>query len=72
MEGCLSVEWKSHVSTFLPNKQSPQRWTASLVKKIWLIEFDMWDNRYKELHKNDLSNKIHEMKDIDESIRTFL
>ena len=31
-EGCLSVEWKAHASTFLTNKQGPRRWTALLVK----------------------------------------
>ena len=72
MEGCLSVEWRVHASTFLPNKHSPRRWTATLVKQLWLIAFDMWKNRNHELHKNDLSNKIHELANIDLRIRSLL
>lgn len=68
MEGCLSVEWNTHASTFLPSKQNFWRWTTSLVKKLLLIAFDMWDNRCNKLYKNDLSNKVHGMGNIDRFI----
>ena len=61
IEGCLSIEWRNHVSTFLPKIYSPRRWTALLVKKLWLVAFDMWDHWCKILHKNDLSNKIQDL-----------
>ena len=32
----------------------------------------MWENRNHELHKNDLSNKIHELDSIDPRIRSLL
>ena len=72
MEGCLSIEWKIHTSTFLTKKQSPRRWTAMLVEKLWLVAFDMWEHRCNELHKNDLSNKVQEMNKIDISIQSLL
>ena len=61
VEDCLSMEWRVHASTFLPKTHSPRQWTATLVKQLWLIEFDMGENRSHELHKNHLSNKIHEL-----------
>ena len=33
-EGCLSIEWKTHASTFLTKRQSPRRWTSNLVNKL--------------------------------------
>ena len=32
----------------------------------------MWEKRNHELHKNNLSNKIHELENIDRRIRSFL
>ena len=72
MEGYLSVEWKAHASTFSTNKKSPQRWTALLVKKLWLVAFDMWDHICNILHKNDLSNKVKDLENINRSIRSLL
>jgi len=53
-------------------KQSPRWWTVILVKQLWLIAFDMWENRNHRLHKNDLSNKIHELETIDLRSRSLL
>ena len=72
MEGCLSFEWWTHASTFLPRKHSPRRWTETLVRQLWFIAFDMWENCNKDLHKNDLSNKIHDLVNIGIKIRSFL
>ena len=72
MEGCLSISWRCHASTFLPKKYSPRRWTSLLVKKLWLVAFDMWDHRCKLLHKNDLSNKLQGLPEIDRRIRSLL
>ena len=72
MEGCLSIEWKVHASTFLTSKQSTRQWIASLVKKLWLVSFDTWDHRCNDLHKNQLSNKFHELVNIHRSIRLLL
>ena len=43
-----------------------------LVQKLWLVAFDMWENRCNELHKNDLSKKVQELNKIDISIRSLL
>ena len=72
MEGCLAKEWKEHAFNFLTRKKSPRRWTALLVKKLWLVTFDMWYHRCKVLHKNYLSNKVHDLDNIDRSILSLL
>ena len=69
LEGFLTVEWKIHASTF---KQSLQRWTALLVKKLWMVAFDMWDHRCKLLHENDLSNKVQNLQATDQNTRNLL
>ena len=43
-----------------------------LVRKLWLVAFDMWEHRCNELHKNDISNKVQELKAINISIRSLL
>ena len=60
------------MSTFLTVNQSPIQWTALLVRKLWLVVFDMWDHRCKILHKNDLYDKIQKLDEIDHNIRSLL
>ena len=72
MEGCLSNKWRYHASIFLPNKYNPRCWTALLVKKLWLVAFDMWDHRCKILHKNYLPNKVQNLENIDRGICSLL
>ena len=64
MEGCLSIDWKVYTSTFLTKKL--------LVKKLWLVVFFIWNYRYKVLHNNHLSNKVHYLENIDRPIQSLL
>lgn len=69
MEGSLSNEWRIHASTFsIKKKQSHWRWTVMLVKKLWLVAFNMWEHCCIELYKNGSYNKVQELKNIDNLI----
>ena len=72
MEGCLAKKWRAHASTFLTKKQGPRPQTVTLIRKLWLVAFDMWEQRCNELHKNDLSNKVQELDNISTSIWSLL
>ena len=72
LEGCLSIEWRTYASTFLPKKHSPRLWTALLIEKLYQVVFEIWDHRCKLLHKNDLSNNIMNLYNISRKIQALL
>ena len=57
---------------YLFDNENLRRWTAHLVKKLWLVAFDIWDHRCKLSHKNDLYNKLHNLQQIDRDIRKLI
>ena len=52
-EGCITYKWeriqKVHLQA-LHSKRSPSRWAKELIKKMWLISWDMWSNRNGWVH----------------------
>ena len=72
LEGCLAVPWVEYVSTFMTYQQCPNKWLRQLIHQLCNIMFALWDNRCKVLHKNDLSNVLHQMESIDEKILILL
>ena len=52
-EGCISHKWeriqKVHLNA-MKSKRSPARWARELIKKLWLISWDMWANRNGWIH----------------------
>ena len=72
IEGLLVHDWVTHVSTFISNKQSPHKWLQQLILAMWDVIWSMWNHRCKLLHTNDLSNKLHDMIQIDNRIKEVL
>ena len=54
MEGCITRKWKEIQDTHLKairSRKSPSRWARELIKKLWLVSWDMWDTRNGWIHQ---------------------
>ena len=53
-EGCITSQWGEiqsiHLAAIKSRRQS-SRWTKELIKKLWLVSWDMWANRNGWIHK---------------------
>ncbi len=64
LEGCLTWEWQAQQQRyyeFLKSRKTGRRWTTLLIRKLWDVSWDMWDDRNGILHKNDNTVKHQEM-----------
>mmetsp|Transcript_17274 Transcript_17274/g.25154 ORF Transcript_17274/g.25154 Transcript_17274/m.25154 type:complete len:275 (-) Transcript_17274:138-962(-) len=60
IEGLLVKELEVVQSRHLEvtqSKRQPGRWTKELIKKLWLISWDMWDSRNDEVHNTAATRK---------------
>ena len=54
IEGCITDEWREIQQTHLKamkSRRSPSRWTKELIKKLWMISWDMWESRNGWVHR---------------------
>ena len=57
MGGCLSEEWVKVQGMYLKwsgSRKSPRRWAAALIKKLWGIAWDQWEDRNGAIHNTPL------------------
>ena len=57
LEGCILHEWAAKQQAYydwLQRKNTGKRWTTTLIKKLWEVIWDMWQQRNDEL-KNPTS-----------------
>ena len=60
MEGCITKQWKEIQTKYLQSMQSrrnPSRWTKELIKKVWMVSWDMWDTRNGWVHREAQTRK---------------
>ena len=58
LDGWIHVEWRTAQAKYwegIRTRKSSKRWTAELIKKLWLIAWDQWEHRNGSLH-NTLDN----------------
>ena len=56
LEGCIHSSWKDIMHQYLSglsSKVNGERFVTSIIKHLWQIAWDMWDNRNKALHESD-------------------
>ena len=52
LEGCVLKDWAAKQQSYydwLQRKNTGKRWTTTLIKKLWEISWDMWEQRNGEL-----------------------
>ena len=56
LEGCIHSSWKDILHQYLSglsSKVNGERFVTSIIKHLWQIAWDMWDNRNKALHESE-------------------
>ena len=71
-EGLLADEWKDHVSTFLPPRQSKHKWIQQLIHMHCDILWELWTNRCNIVHDKTTINKVHDCGDLEPRIQQVL
>ena len=54
--GCLTWEWQAQQQRyyeFLKSRKTGRRWATLVIRKLWDMAWDMWDDCNGILHKND-------------------
>jgi len=61
MDGWLSQEWRAHQEQTwaqIRSRKSSKRWTSELMKKLWNVAWDMWEQRNDALHNSDTNREM--------------
>ena len=49
LDGCIHKQWREEIALFhknnYSNKVSHKRWTTAIIRKMWDVSWDMWDQR---------------------------
>lgn len=57
-EGLWITDWLIATQRYflkIAPKKSPRRWTSALIRKMWLIAWDLWEHRNGYLHDKETS-----------------
>jgi hypothetical protein len=71
LEGGVLKDWAAKQQdyyTWLKKKNTGRRWTTTLIKKLWQISWDMWEQRNGELKNPKSSASLWEHARLDVSI----
>jgi len=72
MDGWINREWQEQQDQIwkqMQSRKSSQRWTSELIKKLWNVAWDMWDQRNEALHDSGLNRELILKKDINDQIK---
>jgi len=61
LEGCISKSWQGTIARYLislNSKKTPLRWVSALIRKLWEVSWDMWDDRNQALHQEGENEKL--------------
>jgi hypothetical protein len=71
IEDYWSKEWRqcqTKYLTQLKSKKSSILWISQVQRKIWLITWEIWEQRNITLHNNGTTIHIHQMEALNEEI----
>jgi len=61
MDRWLSQEWRAHQEQTwaqIRSRKSSKQWTSELIKKLWNVAWDMWEQWNKVLHNSDTNREL--------------
>ena len=71
VEGCFTDCWEEvqniHLKA-LHSRRSASRWTKELIKKVWMVSWDMWDTRNGWIHREAAGRKEQLSAQIDDEL----
>jgi len=71
-DGWLQREWRDRQDQIwkqMRSRKSSKRWTSELIKKLWNVAWDMWDQRNEALHESSLNREQILEKDTNDQIK---
>ena len=72
MGGCLSNEWARAQEAYfkwLGMRRTGERWVVELIKKLWGIAWDLWQDRNERLHRSSIEAVLSGVATLDKAIR---
>ena len=72
MEGWLTTTWATIQTRYYQqtgNRRNGLRWTVAIIKKLWDIVWDLWEQWNDLLHARENQESLHNMVAIDEEIK---
>ena len=72
MGGCLSLEWAREQDRYykwIGIRKTGKRWVVALIKKLWEIAWDIWDDRNSTLHNTSMVADLSGAVSLDKAIR---
>ena len=67
----LALDWARAQDSYfkwLGMKRTGTRWVVSLIKKLWDISWDLWDDRNKVLHNTPMAGDLSGAASLDKAI----
>jgi hypothetical protein len=72
LEGCMANGWTEAQDLYyrmIGSQRSGLRWTVAIIKKLWDVAWDLWEQRNGFLHDRAYQETLHNMAGIDAEIR---
>ena len=72
MGGCLSIEWaraQEDYYKWLNIRRTGERWATELIKKLWDISWDLWEDRNKTIHNTAMGSILSGVDSLDKAIQ---
>ena len=72
MGGCMSSEWAKAQEDYykwLGMRRTGERWVVELIKKLWKISWDLWQDRNERLHRTSMEAILSGVASLDIAIR---
>jgi hypothetical protein len=72
LEGCIDVGWTEAQALYyktIGSRRSGLRWTVAVIKKLWDVAWDLWEQRNGFLHDAEYRATLHNTASLDSEIR---
>jgi hypothetical protein len=72
LEGCMANGWTDAQELYyrsIGSRRSGLRWTVAIIKKLWDVAWDLWEQRNGFLHARENQEVLHDMVNVDAEIR---
>jgi hypothetical protein len=72
LEGCIDIGWMEVQALYyrtIGSWRSGLRWTVAVIKKLWDVAWDLWEQRNGFLHDAEYQDILHNVTSIDEEIK---
>ena len=60
---------QTRYSKSIESKKDPGRWTKEMIKRIWMISWNLWDSRNTQVHKTTVTRKEVIIAQLDDKVR---